>query len=348
MDVRFISAKSLIVFAALFALFLSGCAGERGSGGVGEDGSQKLTLGHGAAPGNPRAIAAETFKELVESESEGALEIQIMGQETIGSDPDMLTSVQGGSLDMTINSQGAFASFVPELNLVGLPFLFENSEHAYSVLDGGTLDHVSQAADEQGFVVLGYWDNGMRDVTNDSIAVETPSDLQGLSIRTPDDQMTMSIFEALGANPTPMDFGELYLALSQGAVDGQENPIVNIESNNLDEVQEYLAVTGHKYETNPFVVSQRVWDSLSGEQQKIVQDAADQAQSEQRELMEEQTAEILEEFEDSMTVTYPDREVFREATTEVYDKWEAEYPAFFEALTDAAADNREEFTGGES
>lgn len=350
MNTKFSYKGAVIASVASLALVLSGCAGERGSsngeggGGDGEE-AQTLTLGHGAAPGNPRTIAAETFQDLVESGTDGAVQIQIMGQETIGSDPEMLNSVQGGSLDMTINSQGPFASFVPEMNLVGLPFLFENSEHAYSVLDGQTLDHVSEAAEEHGFVVLGYWDNGMRDVTNSSTAIESPSDVQGLSIRTPDDQMTMSIFESLGANPTPMDFGELYMALNQGAVDGQENPVVNIKSNNLDEVQEHLAVTGHKYETNPFVISDSVWESLSQEHQEVIQDAADEAQTEQRELMAEQTTEILEEFEESLAVTYPDREEFREATADVYDDWESDYTDFFEALTTAAEDSREEFSG---
>lgn len=240
---------------------LAGCAG--GAGPRNTD-SIRIILGHGAAPGNPRSNAALLFEELVEEKSDDAIDIQILGQETVGSDSEMMISVASGTLDMTINSQGPFATYVPEAALIGLPFLFENSQHAYAVIDSKEISgYLAEKAEERGFHLLGFWDNGMRDLTNSKHPIETPEDVAGLKIRTPDDTMTISIFNQLGANPTPMAFGELYLALRTGAVDGQENPVVNIKSSKLDEVQPNLAVTGHKYEANPFVISTARWSRLT-------------------------------------------------------------------------------------
>lgn len=130
--------------------------------------------------------------------------------------------------------------------------------------------------------------------------------------------MTIDIFRALGANPTPMAFGELYLGLRQGAVDGQENPVVNIKSARLQEVQQFLAVTGHQYQMNPFLISNARWDRLGAEEQRIIQEAADEARDLQRSQMASQTTEIHEEFQSSLQITRPDRESFKQATTSVY------------------------------
>lgn len=321
---------------------LVGCAG--GSGPRQTD-SIRIILGHGAAPGNPRSNAALLFEELVEEKSNNTIDVQIMGQETVGSDSEMMVSVASGTLDMTINSQGPFASYVPEASLIGLPFLFENADHAYAVVDAEVQDHLAELAEEKGFHVLAFWDNGMRDLTNNERPINSSADIKGLKIRTPDDRMTISIFAELGANPTPMAFGELYLGLRTGAVDGQENPLVNINSSKLYEVQEYLAITGHKYETNPFVMSVTRWDRLTPDQQRILTEAAEEARDAQRAEMVEQTAIIYEQFKTEMDITHPDKSELREATAGVYDDWQAQYPEFFETITTAADANRDEFVG---
>ena len=336
-------AWSALASGMAVMLALGGCAGPRSAG---TDGRIELTLGHGAAPGNPRTLGAETFKKLVEEASDGKITVQIMAQESVGSDPEMLTSVQNGALDMSINSQGPFSAYVPESALVGLPFLFENSEHAYHVIDEGTLDGLSEKAAEKGLVVLDYWDNGMRDITNSVHPINTPEDVAGLKIRVPDDPMSLDIFDALGANATPMAFNELYLALRQGAVDGQENPVVNIKSSKLDEVQPYLAVTGHQYQMNPFVVSNLIWDTLDDDQRSILQDSADKALAKQRRLMTDQSEEIYAEFEKELEVTHPDKAPFRKATSGVLDRADAEFPKFYDRLTTAVDDSRADFADG--
>lgn len=331
---------AVAVLSAL-TLLVTGCAG--GSGPRKTD-SIRIILGHGAAPGNPRSNAALLFEELVEERSGGTIDIQILGQETAGSDSEMMVQVSAGTLDMTINSQGPFASYVPEASLIGLPFLFESSEHAYSVMDQPEIaDALREAAEAKGLHIVNFWDNGMRDITNNKHPINTPEDVKGLKIRTPDDRMTIAIFNQLGANPTPMAFGELYLGLRSGAVDGQENPVVNIKSSKLQEVQKYLASTGHKYESNPFLMSNARWDRLTPEQQQIIQECADEARDAQRAENLTQTVEIYKEFAEILEITYPDKDLFREATAPVYDDWEAQYPEFFQVITAAAEKDRAQY-----
>lgn len=281
-----------------------------------------LLLGHGAGPGNPRTLAADMFTELVAEASDGRIEVQVQGSEQLGSDVEMLDSVILGTLDMTANSQGPLANLVPEAALLGLPFLFDEPSQAWSILDGEFGNQLAAAAAEQGMVVLAWWDNGIRHITNNARPINTPEDVAGLNIRTPQDPMTIDIFSTLGANPTPIAFGELYLALQQGVVDGQENPLVNIWASDIYEVQEYLSITGHKYEVTPFIISQATWESLSEEDQAILRSAAREAGDFQRQELLRQSDELLEPMQEAgVAVNEADAAAFREATASVYDEW---------------------------
>lgn len=332
--------SSVLAIAVVAGLSLAGCGG---GGGEGE--SKQLLLGHGASPTNPRSEAATFFAEKVAENTDSGVTVQVQGAEQLGSDAEMMVSLSSGTLDMTANSQGTVSSSVPEVALFGLPFLFESAEHAYAVVDGPVGDEIATQAEASGFKVLAWWDNGVRDITNSKRAISTPEDVAGLKIRTPEDPMTIDIFNALNANPTPMAFNELYLALQQGAVDGQENPVSNIHANALHEVQAHLARTGHKYEVTPLVISMSTWESLSAEQQEAVQSAADEARDMQRDLMLEQSQELYTELEDSMEITTPELDPFREATADVYDKWSAEHPELVEQIVNEAEATRAEFTG---
>jgi tripartite ATP-independent transporter DctP family solute receptor len=326
-----------VVTAASLCLLLAACGAleSAATGKSDSTGPRQLLLGHGAAPGNPRTIAADAFAKEVSDKTDGRITVQVQGSEQLGSDTQMLQSVKAGTLDLSANSQGPLSASVPEAALIGLPFLFEDSQKAYNVLDGPVGDQLAALAEKQGFKVLAWWDNGIRELTDNKRPINSPKDVAGLKIRTPDDPMTVDIFKALGANPTPLAFGELYLALRQGTVDGQENPLTNIASAKLNEVQKYLALTGHKYESTPFVISMKTWDSLSPEDQKVVQEAADNARDQQRQLMQKQDEELRSELAKTMKITTPDKEPFREATASVYDKWAKKYPDLVKALQDA-------------
>jgi TRAP-type transport system periplasmic protein len=173
-------------------------------------------------------------------------------------------------------------------------------------------------------VVLGYWDNGIRHVTNNKRPIKTPADIKGLKIRTPPDSMTMDIMQALGADAQQIKFSELYVALQQGVVDGQENPLTNIASAKLYEVQKYLSLTGHKYEANPFVMSKRSWERLSPADQKVFTEAAAEATQMQRKLSKEADEKLTTELKaKGVQVDTVDRKAFVEATKSVYTKWAA-------------------------
>jgi tripartite ATP-independent transporter DctP family solute receptor len=190
--------------------------------------SQGLQLAHNAAPGNPKAEASTKFAELVAEKTDGRVSIVVGESAQFGDDVEALTNMRLGTIAFSANSQGATSGVVPEFAVVGLPFLFKDLPQAWAVLDGPVGDELAEAAEAKGLVLLALWDNGIRHVSNNVRPIETPEDLAGIKLRTPPDPITVDIFEALGASPTPLPFSELYIALQQGVVDGQENPLMNI------------------------------------------------------------------------------------------------------------------------
>jgi tripartite ATP-independent transporter DctP family solute receptor len=283
-----------------------------------------LTLGHGAAPGNPRSVAAEKFAELVAEKTGGEVTVNIAGSEQLGNDVAMLTSLRTGALDLTANSQGAASGLVPELSALGLPFLFEDADQAFAVVDGPIGEELASKFQDLGIITLGWWDNGIRHVTTKDKAVTEPGDLNGLKIRTPADPITIDIFQALGAATEQIAFSELYVALQQGVVDGQENPLANIASSKLYEVNPYISLSAHKWESTPFLASQIGWARLTPEQQAAVQEAAIEAGQLQRRLMKEADEKLRAEFEANpeLKVNEVDREAFKQATAPVVEAWQ--------------------------
>jgi len=236
----------------------------------------------------------------------------------------MVTALRSGTLDMSANSQGAMANVVPEYAALGLPFLFPDIHKAWQLLDGPIGEDLAKRTAAKGMVVLGYWDNGIRHITNSKRPIKVPADVKGLKIRTPPDTMTVDIMQALGADTQQIKFAELYVALQQGVVDGQENPLANVASAKLYEVQKYLSLTGHKYEATPFVISKRSWERLSPADQKVFTEAAAEATQLQRKLSKEADDKLAAELKSKgVQVDAVDRKAFVEATRSVYTKWSA-------------------------
>ncbi len=288
-------------------------------------GAVRLTIGHGAAPGNPRSVAADMMASLIKERSGGRIEVRVAGSAQLGDDAAMLTGLRTGTLDVSINSQGASSAVLPELAALGLPFLFANAEAAYKVVDGPIGDELGKRFDSSGLISLGFWDNGIRHTTNSKKPIAKPDDLKGLKVRTPPDPMTIDIFQALGAATQQIAFAELYVALQQGVVDGQENPLANIHSSKLHEVNKFVSLTGHKWESTPVLASRIAWGRLSADDKKIVRDAAMAAGQHQRKLMLEIDTKLLAEYrgKSSVAVNEVDQAPFRAATAGVGDRWEA-------------------------
>jgi TRAP-type transport system periplasmic protein len=284
----------------------------------------KLTLGHGAAPGNPRHEAAVLFADRVKAKTNGRIEVQVAHSAQLGDDAAMVTALRSGTLDISANSQGAMANVVPEYAALGLPFLFSDIQKAWGMLDGPVGKELADRTAAKGMVVLGYWDNGIRHVSNSKRPIKSPADIKGLKIRTPPDTMTVDIMQVLGADTQQIKFAELYVALQQGVVDGQENPLANIASAKLYEVQKYLSLTGHKYEANPFVISKRTWDKLTPADQKVFTEAAAEATQMQRKLSKEADEKLVADLKSKgVQIETVDRKAFVEATKPVYAKWAA-------------------------
>jgi len=282
----------------------------------------KLTLGHGAAAGNPRHEAAVKFAEVAKARSNGRIDVQVAPSAQLGDDAAMITALRTGALDLSANSQGAVANVVPEYAAFGMPFLFASLPQAWKVLDGPLGKELADKSAEKGLVVLGYWDNGVRHMSNSKKPLLKPEDLKGLKMRTPPDAVTVDIMQALGAEAQQIKFAELYVALQQGVVDGQENPLMNVHASKLYEVQKYISLTGHKYEMTPFLMSKRTWDRLSAADRKAVQEAAAEATALQRKLSQESDEKLVAELKaKGVQVDTVDKAAFEKATAPVDAKW---------------------------
>ena len=276
-----------------------------------------IRFAHGQPESNERHEAVMRFKELVEEQSD--MEVRVYPNEQLGSEAEMIESVSLNDLQMVAAS--AFSQYNESISIFELPYLFESYEEAWDVLDGDVGKEVSEPLLEDNLRVIAYFENGMRHVTANK-KIESPEDFQGLSIRTPEFPLSLATFQAMGANPTPMAFGELYMSLQQGTVDAQENPISNIYTSRFQEVQKYLNKTSHQYMPLPVAISDDFWESLSEEQQQVIEISAQEAAQYHRNLIvenEEKIEDILEE--EGMEVVEMDTEPFREQTESVHETY---------------------------
>lgn len=285
----------------------------------------KLKLGHSDTTSNLIHISLENFAAYVKEQSNGRVQIDLYAAEQLGSNAEMAEMIEMGSLDAMMLPQGQEATYAPKLNALGLPFLFPSYDAVYAVLDGEIGQELVEDLANRNMIQIAYWENGLRQVTNSVRPVNAPEDLKGLKIRTPEDAMTLAIFNALGASPSPLAFSELYLALQQGTFDGQENPVSNIYANNFQDVQGHIAMTNHKYECKNMVFSLTTWNELPADVQELLTEAAKIYGDEHRKAIVDSSDSMLAELEEAgMAVTYPDSAAFQAATANVYDDFYAE------------------------
>ncbi len=301
--------------------------------------ADNIVIGTNGKPGNPRVTAAEMFGELVTQASRGKHTVKVAHSATLGDDRQMLKSTRLGTMHITVNSDGPVAEIVPELNAFGLPYLFSSLPEAWEVLDGPIGDEMRSKLEEKGFIVLAWWDNGIRKITHISKPIASPEDIKGMKIRTPQSQVTIDAFTALGANPAPLAFSELPAALQSGVFEGQENPLANIYSSKLHELTPYIAKSNHKYEMTPVLASKRWWDKLSDEDKGMVKSAAEKATWYNRGyflINDAQLEQILEN--EGAKLNDVDSAAFKEATKSVYAKWEKEIGDVVTRIQEASAE----------
>jgi tripartite ATP-independent transporter DctP family solute receptor len=280
-------------------------------------------LGYGGAVTNARHLSAQQFAETVSRESGGKVRVDLYPAEMLGTDAEMAEMCSMGNLDMTINAVGIVGNYEPNIAIFELPFLFSSYEKVDKALDSDFGKEILSSLPSKGLRAMAYWENGFRHVTNNTRPINSPADLKGLKLRTPENNMTLAIFKALGANPSPLAFSELYLALSQGSFDGQENPIANIHASKFYEVQKYLAISNHKYEALVFLVSENVWQKMPDDVRNIIASAAAEYGKVHRKMVRDSEEQMIAEMEaKGMQVTRPNLEPFVAATASVYTEFE--------------------------
>ncbi len=300
--------------------------------------AEEIVIGTNGKPGNPRVTAAEMFGELLAQESRGAHTVKVAHSATLGDDRQMLKSVRLGTMHITVNSDGPVAEIVPELNAFGLPYLFSSLPQAWEVLDGPIGDGIAAELEGKGYVVLGWWDNGIRKITHTSKPIATPDDIKGMKIRTPQSQVTIDAFTALGANPAPLAFSELPAALQSGVFEGQENPLANIYSSKLHELTPYIALSNHKYEMAPVLASKRWWDRLPEGDRAMIRNAMNAATWYNRGYFLIADAELEQRLKDEgAKFNEVDTAAFQRATKGVYEKWRGEIGGIVDDIQAAAA-----------
>lgn len=281
----------------------------------------ELRFAHYAELTHPAHTSALAFAKRVEERTKGQVKVNIFPANQLGSPPEQTQQIKLGAIDMGLPTQGQLDKFEKAFAVVMLPFIFENSNHAFKVLDGPAMEWLAPLAEKQGFVILSNWDYGFRNLTNSKRAINKPEDVKGLKIRVPPEIQLEAAMEALGGSPTKIAFPELYMALSQNTVDAQENPIPVILNNKIHEVQKHLALTRHAYNSMVHVVSTKTWARLTPEQRTIVKEESKAAGLAMRAAMAaEEEGQIQKLAALGMQVTRPDAAAFRSMMGPAYTK----------------------------
>jgi tripartite ATP-independent transporter DctP family solute receptor len=242
---------------------------------------------------HPQGLGAQKFADLVAAKSGNKLTVKLFPAGQLGGDLQTVSALQGGTIEMTVLNAGLLSSLVKDFAVVDLPFLFNSAQEADAVLDGPFGRKLLDKLNEKNLVGLAYWDLGFRNLTNSKRPITRVEDIAGLKIRVVQSPVYVDLFNGLGANATPMPFPEVYPALEQKAIDGQENPLTVIAAQKFYEVQKHLALTRHTYNPQALIVSRKFWSQLSPEEQKILTAAAAEATRYQRELSRSSEAEAL-------------------------------------------------------
>jgi tripartite ATP-independent transporter DctP family solute receptor len=287
-------------------------------GSVGAEAQTTLRFAHTQPPSDTHHLATVFFADRLKELTGGEIEVTIHPAGELGSDPALLEGVRLGTIDFAQTGNPYYTRFQPRLNVLDLPYLFEDYEHVYAVVDGEIGAKLLAGLEDDGMKGIAFWEIGFRKITNSVRPIRAPEDLRGLKIRTTPNPAHVQAFELWGATPTPMAFTEVYLALETGTVDGQENPLNIIRSNRFQEVQDHLSFTDHAYTVSIVSMNLNRFESLPEEQQQAILTAGREAAAYQRKLNREQEAEDLAAIEEGgvEVIQDVDREAFKEVVFE--------------------------------
>jgi tripartite ATP-independent transporter DctP family solute receptor len=281
----------------------------------------QMRFAHFGEETHPSNVAAKQFAAKVEERTKEQVKIAIYPANTLGSPPEQAEQIRLGAIDMGLPTQGQLDKYVKAFSVVMLPFVYDNYDHVHRVLDGPSMDWLFPQAEKEGLILLANWEYGFRNLTNNKRPILKPEDVKGLKVRTPPEIQLQAAMEAMGGIVTKIAFPELYMALAQGVVDAQENPIAVIYHNKYYEVQKNLALTAHAYNNMIHVISAKTWAKLTAEQKKIFQEESKSAGALMRKAIIAQEADQIAKMEKAgIKVTRPDLAPFRAVMGPAYER----------------------------
>ena len=268
----------------------------------------------------------EEFADKIYEATDGKYKIETYHNGQLGAEIDTIEGCQMGTIDISVVNQSTLGNFISDFPALDIPYLITSNEQADAVFLGDIGQHFLDELSEAQLYGLGIWESGFRNLTNSKRDIDSVDDVKGLKIRTMENQIHINFWKAMGADATPMSWGEAYTALQQGALDGQENPSTVILTNNVAQVNKHMAVTQHAYSTVFLVMSPSTWASLGEKYQKIFLDVEQECGLSERALSRQMDEDAFGELqEQGMTVTYPDKQQFIDKASDLYKEWEKEY-----------------------
>lgn len=307
-----------LAMISLTVLLAAGCS--TGKKGPDKDGVYKIKFGSTGNAQHQYTVYGQYFKEKVEELTKGKVQVEIYPNNALGNEREMAESVLLGTIEMCcVTSDGTLPSWVPETQILSIPYLFSNKKEAYYVLDHTLQDYLEPKFEAKGAKHLAFAELGFRHFTNNIRPIKKAEDMNGLKIRVQEAPVWFALLHDLNATATPVPFAELYTALQQGMVDGQENPIASIASSKFYEVQKYMSLDGHTYAAGSAIINKKFYDSLPPEYQKAVDEAALYARDAQRNDINGKEAKMLADMKEAgLKVDEVDVESFKKATDNLY------------------------------
>lgn len=316
----------LPVFVTALLLILSACGNSANNDNKNKGDVVNLQLGHALSEGTPASDLILEMANEIKEKTDGRVNFDIFPNSQLGSETEMLEQVKMGTMESAAIMVGTMQSLDRKMAIEDLPYMWKDIESARAAYDGEFGEYLGNIMKDQGMKQIGYLEWGFRHITNNKQPIVKPEDMKNVKIRVAESNLRIDAFEQVGALPTIMAFSEVYGALQQGAIDAQENPLANIVAPKFNEVQKYLSLTGHFYNTIMIVVKDDVWEKISTEDQKIILDEANRISQEVRVVNDKQEQEYINELrEKGMAVNDDvDKEAFRNQMLPVYEKWEKE------------------------
>jgi tripartite ATP-independent transporter DctP family solute receptor len=291
--------------------------------------AREMRIGIGSDESHPKTLAAMKFAELIKQRSGGKLVLTVYPNGKLGDDTKTTKDAQSGALDFAAPDTGTLIDMVKGFGFINFPFLFDSEQDADRLLDGPFGQKLNAGLEGAGLIGLGFWENGFRHFTNNVREIARPKDLNGLRMRSIKSPLSMDTYTALGANPMPLSYSELYAALQDKKVDGQDNPLLNIQSTKLYAVQKYMTLSRHSYSVWAFVISKKLWDKMSPQEHSIITAAAEETLAFERKAMRSSNEAVLNSLRKAgMTInelTSVERSEFRRLTRPVIDKYKNEF-----------------------